>query len=189
MRLILARDRSLTVFGTMFVFGPIFMLILAATSAGPASTNFNLKSSAFENETLIPKRYSCSGLNRSPALTWTGAPSGTRSFALIVSDPDAPGGTFIHWVVYNIASKVENLPEGASTSSALGDAEQGLNGRGELGYTGPCPPPGKPHHYHFRLYAVDRTVELKPGATAEQLESALKGHVLGVAELVGMFGR
>ncbi len=167
----------------------VFLLILWPARAETPSASFNLTSSAFQNGSAIPERYTCSGLNRSPALAWKGAPEATRSFALIVSDPDAPSGTFIHWVLYNIASNVEQLPEAAATSASPGGAEQGLNGRGELGYTGPCPPPGRVHHYHFRLYALDKTVELKPGATADQLETVLKEHVLGVAELVGTFKR
>jgi Raf kinase inhibitor-like YbhB/YbcL family protein len=155
-------------------------------SAEPYPT-FSLTSPAFKNGGAIPQPYTCSGLNKSPALAWRGVPSGTRSLALVVSDPDAPGGTFVHWVVYNIPPATDELPEGGSASIANG--EVGVNGRGELGYTGPCPPPGKPHHYHFRLYALDQRLELKGDATAEQLEAAAKGHVLSSTETVGIFER
>jgi Raf kinase inhibitor-like YbhB/YbcL family protein len=165
----------------------IFTLQTAAT-ADPIPT-LALTSSAFENGGTIPERYTCSGHNESPALEWTGIPRGTRSLVLILDDPDAPMGTFVHWVVYNLSPAADGLPEGMLATASVADSEQGVNGRGEIGYTGPCPPPGEPHHYHFRLYALDRKLELKIGATAHQVEEAIKGHVLGSAVLIGIFGR
>jgi Raf kinase inhibitor-like YbhB/YbcL family protein len=152
-----------------------------------ANPDLVLTSSAFQNGGKIPASYTCSGLNKSPALAWTGAPGGTRSFALILSDPDAPGGTFVHWVIYNLSKATKELSEGELASITNG--EEGINARGESGYTGPCPPPGKPHHYHFRLYALDQKLELGAGAGAEQVEAAMKGHVLASGELVGVFER
>jgi hypothetical protein len=98
-------------------------------------------------------------------------------------------GTFVHWVVYNMSPTTEGLPENVHPTTPLSGGEQGVNGRGEPGYAAPCPPPGTPHHYHFRLYAVDQELDLKPVGNAAQVQSALKGHVLGTADLIGVFGR
>jgi Raf kinase inhibitor-like YbhB/YbcL family protein len=128
-------------------------------------------------------------------LTWSNAPQATKSFALIVEDPDAPGGTFIHWVAYNISAQTNSLPAGVpQTVEIAGGGKNGINSFDHIGYNGPCPPPGKSHHYHFRLFALDSmlnpgdkpdTAAYKPDAAA--LESAMKGHVLATAELVGTF--
>jgi Raf kinase inhibitor-like YbhB/YbcL family protein len=144
-------------------------------------------SSAFKSGDAIPERFTCSGDNESPALEFTGVPDGTHSLALILDDPDAPMGTFVHWVIYNLPSALKGLPEGVSSSA--GGLEQGVNGFGKIGYTGPCPPPGKPHHYRFRFYALDQKLELKQGVTSQKVEAAMKGHVLGRSELVGIFQR
>jgi len=172
------------------VLGILMILPLQTiSSAASGDPSLALVSSAFQNAGRIPERCTCSGLNTSPALEWTGIPGGTRSLALILDDPDAPGGTFVHWVVYNITPSSKELPEGMSASAPVINGEQGENGRSEIGYTGPCPPPGAPHHYHFRLYALDQNLQLTPGATAEQVEAAMQGHVLGSTELVGIFER
>jgi Raf kinase inhibitor-like YbhB/YbcL family protein len=172
---------------TVQILSLILSLPLRSISSAAADPSLVLMSSAFKNGETIPERCTCSGLNKSPALEWRGIPRGTRSLVLILDDPDAPGGTFVHWVVYNLSPTNKELPEGLSASAPNG--EQGENGRGEIGYTGPCPPPGQPHHYHFRLYALDRMLELKPGATAQHVESALTGHVLDSTELIGIFER
>ncbi len=171
------------------VIGLALILLLRTIAPADLDPALTLTSSAFENGALIPERYTCSGDNKSPALKWTGVPPTARSLALILDDPDAPMGTFVHWVVYNLSPTVKGLPEGVSASASVEDGEQGVNGRGAIGYTGACPPPGKPHHYQFRLYALNQKLELKTGATAQQVEAAMKGHVLGSAELVGIFGR
>jgi len=169
--------------------GLVLLLALQTTArAGQAST-LVLTCSAFENGGTIPQRYTCSGHNESPALKWTGVPREARSLVLIVDDPDAPMGTFVHWVIYNLSATAAGLPQAMLATASVGGSEQGVNGRGEIGYTGPCPPPGKPHHYHFRLYALDSKLALKEGATARQVEEAIKGHVIGSAELIGIFGR
>jgi Raf kinase inhibitor-like YbhB/YbcL family protein len=183
MRLILATCLRILAVGIALI------LSMQAKSSAETGPSFRLTSSAFQNGGMIPELYTCSGANKSPGLVWTGVPSGTRSLVLIVSDPDAPRGTFVHWVIYNIDPAAKELPEGLSTSASVANAEQGVNGRAELGYTGPCPPPGKPHHYHFQLYALDQAVGLKAGATAEQVAAAMKGHILGTIELVGIFQR
>jgi Raf kinase inhibitor-like YbhB/YbcL family protein len=174
---------SVSIMGLSLILG-----IQTIATADVAST-LALTSPAFQNGSAIPERYTCSGQNVSPELMWTGVPHGTRSFALILDDPDAPMGTFVHWVVYNLSPATTAMPEGVSASASVGDGEQGLNGRGALGYTGPCPPSGKPHHYHFRLYALDKKLQLQAGATAEQAEAAIKGHVLATTELIGIFER
>ncbi len=165
------------------------ILTLRITGSADQSQGLTLASLAFVNGGSIPERYTCSGDNKSPALSWTGVPKSARSIVLIVDDPDAPRGTFVHWVVYNLSATSNGLSEGVATSASVEGGEQGINGRGDNGYTGPCPPPGMPHHYHFRLYALDEKLDLKPGARAAQVEAALKGHVLASTELIGIFGR
>jgi Raf kinase inhibitor-like YbhB/YbcL family protein len=151
---------------------------------------FRLTSTAFKAEGGIPQRFTCDGDNISPPLAWSGAPQGTRSFALIMHDPDAPKpGGYTHWVVYNIPSTVTHLEENAPKQERLPDGGiQGENDSGRIGYTGPCPPSGT-HRYYFRLYALDREVDLKGGASKSELESAMKGHILAQAELMGKYKR
>jgi Raf kinase inhibitor-like YbhB/YbcL family protein len=164
----------------------ILELIAASLASGGTLT---LNSRSFADQQSIPARYTCAGRNESPALSWSGVPKETRSLVLMVDDPDAPMGTFVHWLVYNISPTTEDLPANVLPSTPLNGGEQGINGRGETGYAGPCPPPGTPHHYHFRLYAVDQRLGLQPGANAAQVQSALKEHVLATTELIGIFGR
>ena len=149
-----------------------------------------LTSDAFTAESTIPKKYTCDGPDVSPALSWTGAPPNTQSFALIMDDPDAPAGTWVHWVLFNLPSDAKNLAEGVAKQEQLPNgARQGLNDFRKIGYGGPCPPPGKPHRYFFKLYALDKKLDLKPGATKAEVEAALKGHVLAQGELMGRYGR
>jgi Raf kinase inhibitor-like YbhB/YbcL family protein len=140
-----------------------------------------LHSSAFEAGGAIPPACTCKGKNSSPDLEWSHGPAHTASFALIVDDPDAPGGTFVHWVLFNLPAEQTALEPAARTGTA------GENGFGKQGYGGPCPPPGAAHHYHFHLYALDRQVQLKAGATAEALRAAIRGHVLAEDELTALF--
>ena len=151
---------------------------------------FHLTSTAFQAGGTIPQRFTCDGDNISPQLSWDGVPPGTRSLALIMHDPDAPRpGGYTHWVIYNIAPSATHLEEGISKHEKLpGVGIQGLNDSGRLGYTGPCPPSGT-HRYYFRLYALDREIDLKSGAGKSDLESAMKDHVLGQAELMGKYRR
>jgi Raf kinase inhibitor-like YbhB/YbcL family protein len=169
----------------------VFVVILFATRAySLGNTRISLRSSAFANGATIPLVYTCVGENKSPPLKWSGVPAGAKALAVVVRDPDAPSGSFVHWVLYNVPAGVSELPAGvAKTESIAQGTDQGVNGRGQIGYAGPCPPPGAPHHYHFRLYALDNRVGLKAGASADDVEGAIKGHVLGSAELVGTFGR
>jgi hypothetical protein len=150
----------------------------------------NLSSTSFQNGSRIPAKYTCSGANLSPQLAWTAPPAATASFALIVTDPDAPRGTWVHWVLYNLPAGTRALPEGLPALGQLPDgALQGRNDFGEIGYGGPCPPPGAPHHYHFTLYALDAKLNLPVGATRTQVEAAIQGHILAHGELIGLFQR
>ena len=152
--------------------------------------SLQLSSTAFSNGGTIPKKYTCDGSDASPALAWSGAPSGTQSFALIADDPDAPVGTWVHWVLYNAPASAHELPEGVAKQDELPDGTlQGRNDFRKVGYGGPCPPPGKPHRYFFKLYAIDSKLNLKAGATKADIEAAMKGHVLGQAEWLGRYGR
>jgi Raf kinase inhibitor-like YbhB/YbcL family protein len=146
--------------------------------------------SVFKNEGEIPREYTCDGANVSPQLSITAIPSGTKALAIIVDDPDAPIGTFTHWVAWNIEVNSENIsvPKAVPRKSSL--MVQGINDFGRIGYDGPCPPRGHgKHHYHFKVYALDAKLDLKEGARKKDLETAMKGHILSSAEIVGVYGR
>lgn len=150
---------------------------------------FTLTSVAFTPGSLIPAKYSCTGADVSPPLTWSGAPPATQTFTLIMDDPDAPRGTWVHWVLYDIPAVQQALPEAVPASGQLADgSRQGQNSWRRIGYGGPCPPSGT-HRYYFRLYALDRALHLPVGATAEQALLAMAGHVLDQCELLGRFTR
>lgn len=182
------------------IFCLVVGLAVAATQTSAAAKSFSLSSPAFKNGAMIPQRFSyrgygCSGENVSPALRWSGAPSGTKSFALTVFDPDAPGKGWWHWVAYDISPKLNGLAEnggGIAAGSPVSHASEAMTSFGKPGYGGPCPPVGdKPHHYMFTLYALD--VANLPGATSKttgpDLVALLKGHVLGKTQLLGRFAR
>jgi Raf kinase inhibitor-like YbhB/YbcL family protein len=152
--------------------------------APPEEVEMELTSAAFADGGTIPADYSCDGQDISPALSWSGAPQGTQSFALILDDPDSPGGDFTHWVIFNIPADATGL-EAATTDGAL----QGENDFGTIGYRGPCPPSGSSHHYRFTLYALDIILELDAGATRAQLLDVMASHILAQAELVGVYQR
>ncbi len=150
----------------------------------------DLKSSAFQKGGDIPRKHTCDGADVSPPLRWENPPSGTKSFALIADDPDAPVGTWVHWVLYDLPPDVKELPEGLPASETLSKGgKQGRNDFKKIGYGGPCPPPGPAHRYFFKLYAVDTQTTLKPGATKQKLLNAIKGHILAEAELIGRYKR
>ncbi len=154
---------------------------------------FTLTSPAFEPNGRIPKPYSGEGQDASPPLAWSDPPAGTQALALVCDDPDAPVGTWDHWLIWNIPADTAALPEGVPTTETvadLGGAAQGKNGWGRIGYGGPMPPPGHGHHhYHFRLYALDARLNLAPGADKKALMQAMDGHILGQAELTGLYSR
>ena len=153
--------------------------------------SFQISTTAFSEGGMIPKKFTCDGPDVSPQLSWKDAPIGTQSFAVVMDDPDAPVGTWVHWVLYNLPASAKELPEGVEKQEQLagGGALQGRNDFRRIGYGGPCPPPGKPHRYYFKLYALDTKLDLKAGATKADLESAMKGHILGQTQLVGRYGR
>jgi hypothetical protein len=162
---------------------------LRASQQAPAKT-FKLETTAFMPGGDIPRKFSCQGADVSPALTWTEPPAGTKSFALIADDPDAPRGTFVHWVVYNLPATARRLSEAiAGNDEMSGGGRQGLNDFPMSGYAGPCPPPGKYHRYFFRVYALDVVLNLKGGATRQELDRTMQGHVLAQAEVMGRFRR
>jgi hypothetical protein len=138
----------------------------------------------------IPAKYTCDGANVSPPLAWKGVPAGAKTLALISDDPDAPGGTWVHWVIYNISSAIGEVPEGVkATATVLDGAAQGTNDFRKTGYGGPCPPRGAAHRYFFKLYALDTALPLGPGATKQAVLGAMDGHVLAQAELMGTYKR
>lgn len=154
-------------------------------------TTMNLSSPAFAAGHPIPKKYTCEGDDISPPLAWTGAPAGTRSFALIVDDPDAPDPaapkmTFVHWVLYNVPSSVANLAERASGKAIPPGATEGRNDFKRAGFGGPCPPIGR-HRYFFKLYALDIVLPAGPSLDKPGLTAAMQGHVLAQAELIGTY--
>jgi Raf kinase inhibitor-like YbhB/YbcL family protein len=152
--------------------------------------SFELTSTAFSAGETIPKKFTCDGPDVSPKLSWNDPPAKTESFALIMDDPDAPAGTWVHWVLYDVPADAKELPEGVPKQEQLASgARQGRNDFGRIGYGGPCPPPGKPHRYFLKLYALDTKLNLKSGATKADLERAMKGHILAQADRIGRYGR
>jgi Raf kinase inhibitor-like YbhB/YbcL family protein len=148
-----------------------------------------VSSEAFKEGGDIPSEYTCDGKNVSPSLSWKGIPENAKSIALIMDDPDAPMGTFVHWVLFNIPAGTQKLPKGMPGNQTLGDgSRQGMTDFGRAGYGGPCPPKGT-HRYYFKIYALDTMLDLQPGATKKQLENAMKGHVLAQGELMGKYER
>jgi Raf kinase inhibitor-like YbhB/YbcL family protein len=155
-----------------------------AAPAAPAAAVLTLTSPAFADGGNIPRARTCDGQNDSPELQWSGAPANTASYALIVDDPDAPAGTFTHWVLFDIPAAQTALPQGET-----GIGQPGQNGAGRPGYTGPCPPSGT-HRYFFRLYALDLpTLGLSAGASRDQVVSAMNGHILAQGQLMGRYAR
>ena len=150
----------------------------------------SLKSPAFSNSSTIPEEFTCDGEDKSPFLEWSNAPSATKSFALIMDDPDAPSGTWVHWVLYDLPQETKNLPEGVAKKEVLTNgAKQGITDFRKVGYYGPCPPQGPPHRYYFKLYALDCMLHLEPKASKIEVESAMEGHILAEAQLMGKYGR
>lgn len=149
----------------------------------------NLTSTAFKEGEFIPKKYTCDGENNSPPIEWNGIPIEAKSIALICDDPDAPMGTWVHWVIFNIPSSVNKLDEKIPTQKVLEDGTaQGNNDFRKIGYGGPCPPSGI-HRYFFKIYALDKRVELTPGATRDELIKEIKGNILAEGKLMGKYSR
>jgi len=176
-----------------FVFSKIdFMEAKEMEGKEKGAKVFQIKSSAFKNGERIPKKYTCEGEDVSPPVEWSGAPEGTKSFVLIVDDPDAPIGTFNHWVIYDIPASKNSLPEGVQKKPEIeGGIKQGRNDFGKVGWGGPCPPPGHgTHRYFFKIKAISQeTLKLPPGASKSEVLKAIDGKVLGEAEFFGTYSR
>jgi Raf kinase inhibitor-like YbhB/YbcL family protein len=180
---------SLSLLLVVFPAGSVAPKLKGGRVMARAVGTIKITSNAFSAEGTIPKKHTCDGADVSPPLTWSGA-SGAQSFALIADDPDAPVGTWVHWVLYDLPGDAKELAENVPKQEQLPNgARQGRNDFRKIGYGGPCPPPGKPHRYYFKLYALDKKLELKPGATKADIEGAIQGHILGQGELMGRFGR
>jgi Raf kinase inhibitor-like YbhB/YbcL family protein len=162
------------------------LLILLIFQSG-VTMALTLNSSAFSHMDFIPAHYTCDSSNKSPELSWTDVPENTQSFVLIMDDPDAPGGTWDHWILFNIPQDSRTLAENLSTFPK--ETKNGSNSWQNNYYQGPCPPPEQAHRYYFKLYALDNTLALKEGATKKEIEAAMKTHILGTAELVGKYQR
>jgi Raf kinase inhibitor-like YbhB/YbcL family protein len=182
---------------------PAVMLIVAALfvcvgcghptremQPGEPTMSIEVTSTAFQQGMTIPTKYTGDGTDKSPQLRWSEPPSGTKSIALICDDPDAPRGTWVHWVLFNLPTQSRELEEGTPTTATLASgAKQGKNDFGNIGYGGPAPPKGNAHRYFFKLYALDASVDLPSGATKAQLEKAMKGHILAQGQLIGTYKR
>ncbi|MCD6291234.1 MAG: YbhB/YbcL family Raf kinase inhibitor-like protein [Anaerolineae bacterium] len=176
------------------LFLPVVILFFTTGCGGEKSSapksslpTFDLHSPAFTPGHSIPRKYTCQGDDVSPPLQWDTPPQGTQSLALIMDDPDAPGKTWVHWVLFDIPGSARSLPEAIPSTPELPDGSQhGRNSWGRLGYGGPCPPSGT-HRYFFRLYALDTRLNLSPGVTEKQLRQAMQGHILAQAELMGTY--
>jgi Raf kinase inhibitor-like YbhB/YbcL family protein len=175
----------------------LFYTLVSSTSAevsaqkGGKVMAFTINSTAFKEGGTIPKQYTCDGTDVSPPLSWEGAPAATKSFALILDDPDAPAGTFNHWVLYDLPAETKALSEGMAKDPALPTgAKQGVTSFRRAGYGGPCPPKGPAHRYFFSLYALDTPgLGLGPKASKEEVEGKMKGHIIGKAVIMGRYGR
>jgi len=155
-----------------------------------ATPTIHVVSSAITEGGTVPKVYTCDGPNYSPPLKWSAPPKLTASFAVVCDDPDAPSGTFTHWIVYNLPPDMRRLPEQVpSKPTLLSGGQQGQNDFERIGYSGPCPPPGAPHHYHFHVYALDRKLTLADNAARAEFDNATRGHVIAQGELVATYGR
>ena len=166
-------------------------VVQAPVATGPQEQKMEIKltSSAFKEGEAIPRQYTCDGIDISPPLEWTGVPKSAKTIALIADDPDAPSGTFVHWVLYNLPAEniglVENVP---ATDNVKGGGLQGKNGFEKIGYGGPCPPSGT-HRYFFKIYALDNELPLKAGATKAEVEKAMQGHIVAQGQLMGTYSR
>jgi Raf kinase inhibitor-like YbhB/YbcL family protein len=161
-----------------------------ASAPGGTSVTLQASSPAFNEGDTIPAKFTADGANKSPELRWSGAPENTKSFAVICEDPDAPRGTWTHWVLFNLPADKTGLAEGVATEKELPDGtRQGKNDFGKIGYSGPDPPKGKPHRYYYKVFALDTKLDLPAGATRDQLLKAMKGHAVAEGQVMGKFGR
>jgi len=151
--------------------------------------NMKIKSSAFDEGAFIPGKYTCDGKDISPPLEWSLVPDGTKTFALICDDPDAPMGTWVHWVLFNLPGNIKELPGNVPPLGVLENgAKQGKNDFGKTGYGGPCPPRGT-HRYYFKIYSLDKELDVNAGITKKELLKAMEGHILAEGQLMGKYKR
>ena len=177
----------------------VFALALLAAGTGACNSEnppsregvamVRVTSSAFSEGNSIPALYTCEGNDVSPPLKWSGVPAETKSIALTCTDPDAPRGTFVHWVLFNLPPSTDGLPEGVTPDTVPHGAVNGTNDFPKLGYGGPCPPRGGPHRYYFTVYALDTVLALPPGARLRDLTAAMEGHILAEGSLMGRYAR
>ncbi|HYM00275.1 MAG TPA: YbhB/YbcL family Raf kinase inhibitor-like protein [Blastocatellia bacterium] len=192
--------RPLNIEGSFFL--PVVLALLLAScshkrdetgtanAADSVHGTMVLKSSSFQGMSSIPSEYTCDGPDQSPDLEWSNLPPGTKSLAVICEDPDAPGGTFTHWVVYDIPATETGLPESVSNTPTLPDgARQGKNDFDKLGYGGPCPPSASKHRYFFRIYALDTLLDVPGGASRSRVQRSIESHKLGEGMLAGTYRR
>jgi len=163
--------------------GALAILVAAIASFAAGGARMKITSSAFQEGGNIPSKFTCDGSDTSPPLQIAGVPSEAKSLVLIADDPDAPGGLFTHWLVWNIPPQTSSIAEGSAVNGV-----QGTNDFGKSGYRGPCPPPGV-HRYVFKIFALDRELDLRSGAKRSQLDAAMKGHVVAQGELMGRYSR
>lgn len=170
----------------------LFLLLFysyQSKAQGGEKMEIKIKSTAFTEGGMIPKKSTCDGMDVSPPLTWNSVPEGTKSFALICDDPDAPMGTWVHWVIFNLPGDTKVLPENIPRQKTLASgAKQGINDFRKIGYGGPCPPGGT-HRYYFKLYALDTEINLGAGATKAELLKAMEGYILAEGQLMGKYRR
>ena len=179
---------------TFFAAALLAGFVTACTAKNPSTDGATMKiqitSTAFAEGQPIPAKHAFDNQDLSPALQWAGVPATAKSLALICDDPDAPMGTWVHWVIYDLPPTTAGLAEGVAKSPELANgAKQGVNDYKKIGYGGPCPPPGKPHRYFFKLYALDAMTGLQPGATKKDVLKAMNGHVLAEGQLMGTYQR
>ena len=184
-------NRFWWIFILFFLFGFVCLKQVEAqvSTKGESQMTIKISSPAFQNGGMIPQKYTCDGVNLSPPLEWSGVPENALSLALINDDPDAPVGTWVHWVLFNLPPSVSSLAENVPPLEKLDNGGiHGKNDFGKLGYGGPCPPSGT-HRYFFKLYALDTKLDFAPGARKDQLLKAMKGHILAEGELIGAYKR
>jgi Raf kinase inhibitor-like YbhB/YbcL family protein len=173
-------------FGVTVFLALVLACLLAQAQQG--AHTLQLTSSGFTSGSAIPNQFTCKGSDISPALQWSGAPANTASFAIIMDDPDAPAGTWVHWVIWNLPAATRSLPEGVPKREKLPDgARQGRNSFEKVGYNGPCPPAGQTHRYFFRLYALDKGFSVEPYGGGTNVQVAMQGHILAQTEYMGTF--
>jgi len=174
--------------GIVAILCAVCVIVYKRNREEPSGLSLKLSSASFQADGDIPSKFTCDAQDVSPALAWSDPPVETRSFALIVDDPDAPTKTVVHWVLYNLPAGTRSLPEAIATDAALSNGSlQGRNDHGTIGYSGPCPPHGPTHHYFFKLYALDSMIDLKADAGKDELEGAMDGHILTQSQLIGRF--